>query len=183
MERQRAPDIHRFGWATNPVARLIALAGQVGADPLESGDAALQRRLLVLLCVGTLPLTVLWSVTYFAAGVPLAAWAPAVYSIVTPINTALLGWTRNFRFYRFTQLLMTLVLPWVVMMSLGGFKQSSAVIIWAALCPLVSLLVEDLRQTVLWIAGFVLLLVVSAVLQPYLKPSGLRQKQQTDHQK
>jgi guanylate cyclase len=173
MERQRAPDIHRFGWATSPVAGLVALAGRVGADPLESGDAALQRRLLVLLCVGTLPLTVLWSVTYFAAGVPLAAWAPAVYSIVTPINTALLGWTRNFRFYRFTQLLMTLVLPWVVMMSLGGFKESSVVIIWAALCPIASLLVEVLRQTVLWIVGFVLLLIVSAILQPYLTPAAL----------
>ena len=118
-------------------------------------------------------MTVLWSVTYFAAGVPLAASAPAVYSVVTPINTALLVWTRNFRLYRFTQLLMILVLPWVVMTSLGGFKESSVVIIWAALCPLVSLLVEDLRRTVLWIVGFVLLLIVSAILQPYLTPSRL----------
>ena len=135
MQRHGAPDIHGFGWAM-AAARLIALAGRVGADPLESGDAALQRRLLVLLGVGTLPLTILWSVTYFAAGAPFAASAPAVYSVVTPINTVLLGWTRNFRCYRFTQLLMTLVLPWVVLMSLGGFRQSSVVIVWAALCPL-----------------------------------------------
>jgi adenylate cyclase len=173
MERDGAPDIHRLSWATDAAARLVALAGRVGADPLESSEAALRRRLLVLLSVGTLPLTVLWSVTYLAAGAPLAAWAPAVYSVITPVNTALLGWTRNFRFYRSTQLLMTLVLPWIVMTSLGGFKQSSVVIIWAALCPLVSLLVEDLRQTVLWIVGFVLLLIVSALLQPYLSPSGL----------
>jgi adenylate cyclase len=118
-------------------------------------------------------LTILWSVTYFAAGAPLAASAPAVYSVVTPINTVLLGWTGNFRFYRFTQLLMTLVLPWVVMMSLGGFKQSSVVIVWAALCPLCSLLVEELRRTVLWIVGFVLLLIVSAILQPHLTPAAL----------
>jgi guanylate cyclase len=173
MERDRAPNIHRLSWATGAAARLVALAGRVGANSLESSDAALQRRLLVLMSVGTIPLTLLWSVTYFAAGARLAAWAPAVYSVITPINTALLGWTRNFRLYRSTQLMMTLVLPWVVMMSLGGFKQSSAVIIWAALCPLVSLLVEDLRQTVLWIVGFVLLLIVSAILQPYLSPSGL----------
>jgi len=63
--------------------------------------------------------------------------------------TALFAWTRNLRLYRFTQLLMTLVLPWIVTMSLGGFRNSSAVIIWAALCPVVSLLVEDLRQTLL----------------------------------
>jgi adenylate cyclase len=173
MERDGAPDIHRLSCATGSAARLVALAGRVGADPLESNDAALQRRLLVLLSVGTLPLTVLWSATYFAVGAPLAASAPAVYSVITPINTVLLGWTRNFRLYRSVQLLMTLVLPWVVMVSLGGFKQSSVVIIWAALCPLVSLLVEDLRQTVLWIVGFVLLLIVSAILQPYLSPARL----------
>jgi adenylate cyclase len=68
---------------------------------------------------------------------------------------------------------MTLVLPWVVMMSLGGFKESSVVIIWAALCPIVSLLVGVLRQTVLWIVGFVLLLIVSAILQPSLTPAAL----------
>jgi adenylate cyclase len=30
-----------------------------------------------------------------------------------------------------------------------------------------------MRQTLLWIVGFVLLLIVSAVLQPYLPPSEL----------
>jgi adenylate cyclase len=167
------PRSQRFGFVSGAAAKLVALAGRIGADPRESSDAALQRRLVVLLCVGTLPLTVLWSAIYFAAGAPLSAAVPATYSVVTPLSTLLFGWTRNFRLYRFTQLLMILILPWLLMMSLGGFKQSSAVIIWAALCPLVSLLVEDLRQTVLWIVGFVLLLVVSAVLQPYLRPSGL----------
>jgi adenylate cyclase len=169
MGRDEAPDIRRLGWASAASAKLVALAGRVGAGPLESGDAALQRLVMVLLAVGTLPLTILWSVIYVAAGAPLAAAAPAVYSVATPINTALFAWTRNLRLYRFTQLLMTLVLPWLVTMSLGGFKNSSAVIIWAALCPLVSLLVDDLRQTVLWIVGFLLLLIVTASLEPSLK--------------
>jgi adenylate cyclase len=173
MERDKAPRIRRFGWANDAFAKLGALAARIGADPLESGDAALQRLVMVLLAVGTLPLTILWSVIYLAAGAPLAAAAPAVYSVVTPINTALFGWTRNFRLYRFTQLLMTLVLPWLVTVSLGGFKNSSAVITWAALCPVVSLLVEDLRQTLLWIVGFVLLLMVSAAFEPSLRPPAL----------
>ena len=160
MGRDEAPDIRRLSWVTAAFAKLVAMAARVGADPDESGDAALQRLVMVLLAVGTLPPTILWSVVYLAAGAPLAAAAPVVYSVVTPINTALFAWTRKFRLYRFIQLLMTLVLPWLVTMSLGGFRNSSAVIIWAALCPLVSLLVEDLRQTVLWIVGFVLLLIV-----------------------
>ena len=175
MGRDKAPYTRRFGWTTAASAKLVALAARVGVDPSESGETALQRLVMVLLAVGTLPMTILWSVVYLAAGAPLAAAAPAVYSVATPINTALFAWTRNLSLYRFIQLLMTLVLPWMVTMSLGGFKNSSAVIIWAALCPVVSLLVEDLRQTVLWIVGFVLLLIVSATLEPSLKVPELPQ--------
>ena len=173
MAREEARGISRFGWASRASAKLVALAARVGANPLETGDAGLQRLVMVLMAVGVLPMTILWSVVYFVAGAPLAGAAPAVYSVATPINTALFAWTRNLRLYRFIQLLMTLVLPWLVTMSLGGFRNSSAVIIWAALCPLVSLLVEDLRQTVLWIVGFLLLLIMSAVLEPSLKPAAL----------
>ena len=173
METDGIKGFGRFAWASRAAAMLMAAAGRIGVDPSESSDAALQRRLLIIMSVGTLPLTLLWSVIYFAAGARLAAAAPAVYSIVTPINTALLGCTRNVVLYRFIQLLMTLVLPWLVMVSLGGFKSSSVVIIWAALCPLVSLLVEDLHRTLLWIVGFVLLLIVSAFLQPHLTPAEL----------
>ena len=60
-------------------------------------------------------MTVMWALVYLAAGAPLAASIPGVYSIVTPINTAAFGWTRNLNFYRFSQLLMTLFLPWAVM--------------------------------------------------------------------
>ena len=97
METETTERFGRFGWASRIAARLMTEAGRVGVDPSESGDAALQRRLLVVMSVGTLPLTVLWSVIYFAAGAPLAAAAPAVYSIVTPINTALLALDPQFR--------------------------------------------------------------------------------------
>lgn len=153
--------------------RLVAWAGRVGTDPADSTEIALQKRLVVALCVGLLPLTLLWSVVYLAVGVPLSAAIPGVYTLVTPINTAVFARTRNLRVYRFTQLLMFLILPWLLMISLGGFKESSVVVIWAALCPLAALLVEDLRGTVRWILGFVALLAVSAILQPYLVPVGL----------
>src|SRR6185436_15573071 len=48
-----------------------------------------------------------------------------------------------------------------------------AVVLWAALCPLGSLLVEDLRKTLLWIVGFVALLVVGALVEPFLAVPGL----------
>jgi adenylate cyclase len=61
------------------------------------------------------------------------------------------------------------------MISLGGFRQSSAVVVWAALSPLGALLIDDLRGTLFWIAGFIALLIVGAILEPYLPQANLPQ--------
>lgn len=154
-------------------ARILAYAGRIGADPADSSETALQKRLVVALCVGTLPLTVLWSVIYLLAGVPSAAAIPAFYSVFTPINTLFFAWSRNLELYRFSQLLMILILPWLVTLSLGGFRESSMVMIWAALCPLGALLLEDIARTLFWLLGFLALLLGTAALQPYLTPARL----------
>lgn len=159
-------------WAGS-MKTLITLIGRIGLDTSDSDETALRKRLAVVLCTGTLPLTLLWSVIYLAVGAPIAAAIPGFYTTFTPINTAIFAHTRNFTFYRFSQLLLILLLPWLVTLSLGGFKQSSVVIIWAALCPLGSLLLEDLRSTSFWIVGFVALLILSAALQPVLSPAAL----------
>jgi adenylate cyclase len=47
------------------------------------------------------------------------------------------------------------------------------VVLWATLSPLGSLLLDDLRRTLFWIAGFVALLIAGAVLEPYLPQPAL----------
>jgi adenylate cyclase len=147
--------------------------GRIGTAAADTNEIALQKRLAVVLCAGTLPLTTLWSVVYLLMHAPAAAVAPVFYTVFTLANTALFAWTRNLEFYRFTQLLVILILPWLVTIALGGFQQSSAVIVWAALCPLGSLLLEKPRRTLLWIVGFVALLPITALLQPHLSPAHL----------
>jgi adenylate cyclase len=171
-QSQTGPDGHR-GWISDYAKGLFALAARIGLDAGDSDEAALRKRLAVVLCAGTLPLTILWSAIYLAVGAPLAAAIPGFYSVFTPINTAIFARTRNFGVYRFSQLFLILILPWLVTMSLGGFRQSSVVIIWAALCPIGALLLDELRQTLLWIVGFAGLLIVTAILQPYLVPTDL----------
>jgi adenylate cyclase len=149
------------------------LLSSIGATATDDDETALQKRLAVALCAGTLPLTVLWSVIYLLVHAPLVAAAPAFYSVFTVVNTALFAGTRNLTFYRFSQLLLILILPWLVTIALGGFRQSSVVIIWAALCPLGSLLLEEPKRTLFWIIGFVTLLLVTALLQPHLTPTNL----------
>jgi guanylate cyclase len=155
------------------VHRLAAKAGLVGVDPADSGEVALQKRLAVLLFVSTLPLAILWALIYLGLGLALSAAIPLTYSIVASINTAVFAWTRSLEFYRSVQLTLMLILPWLMMVSLGGFSESSVVIIWAALTPLTALLLEDLKRTVLWIFAFLCLLGAGALAQPHLRPAGL----------
>ncbi len=155
-------------WLGRRGERLLDWAGRIGADTADGNETTLQKRLAVALCVGTLPFTAAWSVLYFAAGVPVAAAIPAGYTLFTIANTAFFAATRNLAFYRFTQLLTILILPFGVMMALGGFAPSSVVVLWAALCPLVALLVEELRKTLMWIVGYIVLLVAGAVVEPWL---------------
>jgi adenylate cyclase len=77
---------------------LLGLAAQVGLDPSDNEETALRKRLAVVLCAGTLPLTVLWSAIYLAVGAPLAAAIPGFYSVFTPINTAIFARTHNLTF-------------------------------------------------------------------------------------
>src|ERR1700727_3413692 len=109
---------------------LITLIGRIGFDPSDSDETALRKRLAVVLCAGTLPLTLLWSAIYLAVGTPIAAAIPGFYTVFTPINTTIFARTRNFRFYRFSQLLLILLLPWLVTLSLSGVKQSGVAIVW-----------------------------------------------------
>jgi guanylate cyclase len=154
-------------------AAISNTAGQIvsiGRDSADSTDLALQKRLVVSISLAVLPAAIVWSAIYFLAGAGIAGWIPGSYAVLVLLNTALFAVTRNIGFYRFTQLLMFLLLPWLLMMSLGGFKNSSSVIIWAALCPLGAVVLEDLRRTFLWLLAFIALLVVSAIAQPYLTP-------------
>jgi len=153
--------------------QLLARAVSVGIDPADSIEIALQKRLTVALSLVIVPLAFFWGGIYLAVGAPVAAAIPLSYSVITPINTAVFAFTRHIGFYRFSQLLMFLFLPWLLMMSLGGFKNSSAVIIWATLAPLAALLLEDLRQAVFWLLGLVALLILSGVVQPSLSAPAL----------
>ena len=112
--------------------RLTRRVAEIGSDPSDSEEVALQKRLAVSLSLAIVPLALAWSAIYLAMDAPLAASIPGSYALLAPANTAIFALSRNIRLYRFGQLTMFLVLPWLLMMSLGGFRNSSAVIIWAA---------------------------------------------------
>jgi adenylate cyclase len=148
--------------------RLLAWTARIGSDPGDSPETALQKRLVLALTLGPAPAGFIWGIIYYAAGAGIPGLIPGLYTPVAIANTALFAFTRYLGLYRFSQLLLILLLPWFLMMSIGGFNDGSAVVIWSALAPLTALMLGELRRAAVWLLGFLGLLIASGLIQPYL---------------
>jgi adenylate cyclase len=73
--------------------------------------------------------------------------------------------TRRFQLYLFSQLLLILFLPFLLMIALGGLVKSSGVILWSLISPLVALLFYEPRRALRWLAAYLGLVILSGFLE------------------
>lgn len=153
------------------LVRLVRFFGQLGADPADDDTLRLQKALLVSFAAMTAVAGVVWGGVYFAFNEPVAGAVPWGYTAVTLLNLLVFGVSRRYDRFRFAQLALILLLPWLLMMALGGFNNSGAVILWAILAPLGALLFDEPRNAVRWFSVYLALIAVSAIVQPVLRAS------------
>lgn len=153
----------------NWVQGLLSIVSGIGAHPDDSDEVRLEKTLLVALALMISPLAVLWGVIYLVFGERTAASIPLTYATVSWFSIAVFYETRSYDFFRFSQLVLMLVLPFLLMVALGGFINSSAVILWALLSPLGALVFEGRRAAVRWFLAYLALVAVSGLLQRYVR--------------
>lgn len=141
---------------------------QIGANPDDSDDARLQKTLLVLSSLMMASLAVLWGFIYVYFGEYLAGAIPLSYSLLSFISILIFSQTHRYRFFRFSQLLFSLLLPFFLMIALGGYVNSSAVILWSLSCPLGAFVFTERRQAVFWFLAFLALVILGAILEPFV---------------
>jgi adenylate cyclase len=88
-------------------------------------------------------------------------------SVVSLASVILFALTRHYPLFRNSQLVLMLLLPFLLQLALGGFVNSSAVVLWSLLAPLGALLFAAPRQAPGWFLGYLCLLVLSGPLQRY----------------
>ena len=145
--------------------------GGAGALPSDSEDLRLRKTVLTLSSLLMATLAFFWVVTYALLGLWLSAAIPFVYQLASAASIYTFARTRRYLLFRRSQLWMSLLLPFALQWSLGGFENSSAVSLWAFTCPLGALLFVGARQATPWFAAFAALACLSAVLDPTLAAS------------
>jgi len=149
--------------------QLISLITRVGSDPNDEDDIRLQKSLLVLSSFIFLILATAWGTGYVIFGEPLAGVIPLSYAFVSLLSIIYFGLTRQYRFFRFSQLVLGLLLPCILMIVLGGFINGSAVILWSLPAAISAMLFDEPRYAPRWFMGYVCLVVLSGFLQPYVR--------------
>jgi len=134
----------------------------------DSREEALRKEVLVLAAVVITTLAVVWVATYWALGLYLSAAIPFAYQVVSISNLALLARTKRYRFFRACELTLSLVLPFVLQLSLGGFVASSGVVLWSFTAPLGALLFAGREAAGRWFVAFLGVIALSAVIDPLL---------------
>ena len=153
-------------WSAAFYKRVVRSLVRIGSDRRDSEDIALQKTLMVGVSLTCLVVATIWGFVYVIAGAWMAGAMPLLYAILSLASNVFFGLTRRFAFYRFAQLALILALPWAMMIALGGFHNSSVVVLWSALCPVGALLFEEPLDAARWLVAFLALVVLGAVFQP-----------------
>ena len=147
------------------VAWLRGLA-EIGVAPSDSEELRLRKTVLVLSSVLIACLASVWVVTFAVLGLWVSAAIPFAYQLASAIGIYGFARTRRHLLLQRSQLWLCLALPFALQWSLGGFRNASAVCVWAFTSPLGALLFVGTRQAVPWLVAFASLTVVSGAIDP-----------------
>ena len=153
----------------NLIQQALSFISRIGSDPNDDDDIRLQKSLLVVCAIPFILAGAAWGIMYMLFHEPLAGAIPLSYSIISLFSTIHFGWTRQYQFFRFSQLPLILLLPFFLMVALGGFINGSAVVLWSLICPLGAMLFDEPRRAPRWFLAFASLVALSAFLQPYVR--------------
>jgi adenylate cyclase len=151
-----------------PLEKILSRVASIGADSHDSEDVRLQKSLLVICAFPFMFAGIAWGFMYIAFGETIAGLIPLSYSVFSLFSILYFSVSHRFGIFRFSQLLLILLLPCALMTALGGFMNGSAVILWSLICPLGALLFDKPHHAPKWFVAFAVLVILSGVLQPFI---------------
>jgi class 3 adenylate cyclase len=152
--------------ASARIRRLVERLAFLGVAPDDSDDIRVQKVTLTLPAIAVTLLSVVWVGTYLALGLPASAAIPFAYQVVSVVTLVVFARTKDYRFFRFSQVVLIILLPFLLQWSLGGYAASSAVSIWALEGALGAMFFFTAAGAIPWFVLFVALTVVFGLAEP-----------------
>ncbi len=153
----------------NYLEKVFIRVSMIGARQGDSEELRLQKSLPVICAIPFSFAGAAWGIMYIIFGENLVGLIPLSYSVISIISIMYFGITHKFQIFRFSQLLLILLLPFALMLALGGFVSGSAVILWGLISPLGAMLFDKQSNAPRWLLAYILLVIIGCILQPWLR--------------
>ena len=139
----------------------LARLRNAGVEPGDSEEQRLNKSLLMFATGLVSVASMIWLALYGYLGPRLSTNPPLVFQLLLIGNVLLYIRTRNFDFFRATQLAFFLFVPFAVQWGIGNFITASGVILWGLLAPIGAILFFGVRESVAWFFAWVFLTLLS----------------------
>jgi class 3 adenylate cyclase len=155
---------------TPPNSSFLDRLRNAGIEPGDSEEQRLNKSLLMF-ATGLVSLTsMLWVTIYWWLGPLISTTPPLVFELLLVGNLLLYILTRNFEFFRVTQLALFLFGPFAMQWGMGTFIDSSGIVLWGLLAPIGAMLCFGVRESIAWFFAWVVMTIMSGVFDFYLAP-------------
>ena len=142
-----------------------------GIEPEDSEELRLNKSLLML-ATGLVSVAIMvWVIIYSSLGPQISTTLPFAFQILLAGNMLFYIKSRNFGFFRISQLGLFLFLPFVAQWSGGNIISTSGVLLWALLAPVGAILCIGVKESVSWFVAWVTLTVLSGAADYFLADS------------
>jgi signal transduction histidine kinase len=146
------------------IKKFILGLSSIGDRPGDTAEEKRQHSFLiyigVLMSLGGLS----WGSIALYAGLPFQAMIPLGYGVITSFNFFYLYITKDFQRVQGLQIFLSLMLPFLFQLSLGGFVSSGAQIIWSITAILGAFTFKQNRSIIVWFILYLILVALSGLL-------------------
>jgi len=139
-----------------------------GIEPGDSEQLRLAKSLLVFATGLVSTMSMLWLAIYWLLGPQLSSTYPFAFELLLAGNLLLYVKTRNFDFFRITQIGLFLFVPFAVQWSIGNFISASGIVLWGLLAPVGALIIFGIGGSLAWFLAWVFLIALSGAFDYYL---------------
>lgn len=140
----------------------------IGTRPEDTPDERAQKTALLMTSSMITFAAIVWPILYLVQGRYISASIPAGYAVISIASIVIYSITRRYAWFRFSQLLLILLLPFILQVSLGGYATGSTVMMWAFLSTVGAAIFHS-RFAVAWFAAYELAIVLTAVFDTQIQ--------------
>lgn len=150
---------------------LVRAIGRIGAHPDDSDEVRLQKAIHTNgVLLGGIPTQMLIGMLALAYREYPAAISAFVFAALSFAGIVALALTRRgFQFWKFVQLAIPIISPFLGTLLLGGIANAGFAVVWGLVAPMLALVLYRPHQAIHWFLAFLAAILVSGLAQPYLR--------------